>query len=254
MIGGMLLEVKDDVKENLNTETKKRQQKWNFVFVTVGDCKAFLLSSNPETSLPQITDLTKGNRGNVDNPQDPGGRIGPTLERGAPDLRNLDFGSVFCQEGDLLVLCSDGIHDNLDPQNEGKTPLDFNLDGDSWKTVKQIKAAIDIKMVAVCDAIKNLVLPTETPPSVTASENANQPLASANSTAKAPNAHPFGSVTPACVTQRLIDHAMIVTQNSRDWMDQNPTKKLPEDFTKYPGKMDHATCVCIKVKKLGPED
>jgi hypothetical protein len=30
-------------------------------------------------------------------------------------------------------------------------------------------------------------------------------------------------------------------------MENNPGKKLPKDYVKYPGKMDHATCVAFEV-------
>lgn len=33
-------------------------------------------------------------------------------------------------------------------------------------------------------------------------------------------------------------------------MEQNPKDKLPLDYKAYPGKMDHATCVVIKVGKF----
>jgi len=33
-----------------------------------------------------------------------------------PDLRNLDLATVGCDVGDLLIVCSDGVHDNFDPQ------------------------------------------------------------------------------------------------------------------------------------------
>lgn len=35
--------------------------------------------------------------------------------------------------------------------------------------------------------------------------------------------------------------------DSRKFMEQNPNAALPSDYSKYPGKMDHATCVCIRV-------
>jgi hypothetical protein len=53
--------------------------------------------------------------------------------------------------------------------------------------------------------------------------------------------------TPASIAKKLTDHALQLTQPSRDFMEQNWNKKLPPDYTKYPGKMDHSTCVAFEV-------
>jgi len=34
-------------------------------------------------------------------------------------------------------------------------------------------------------------------------------------------------------------------------MVNQPGKRLPSDYVEYPGKMDHTTCVCIRVGKQG---
>jgi hypothetical protein len=64
------------------------------------------------TKSGTFQEITKGNRGNNDV-RDPGGRLGPTLEGGAPDLRNLRLYNYFCDENDIVVIVSDGVHDNL---------------------------------------------------------------------------------------------------------------------------------------------
>jgi hypothetical protein len=38
-----------------------------------------------------------------------------------------------------------------------------------------------------------------------------------------------------------------VTRKTRDFMEANPTLREPESFKEFPGKMDHATCVCLSV-------
>ncbi len=45
-----------------------------------------------------------------------GGRIGPWIGQGAPDLRNLKLYFYGCEQDDICFVCSDGIHDNFDPQ------------------------------------------------------------------------------------------------------------------------------------------
>jgi hypothetical protein len=37
------------------------------------------------------------------------------------------------------------------------------------------------------------------------------------------------------------------TRSSREFMVTNPGKRLPKDYKRYPGKMDHATCLTFKV-------
>ena len=46
------------------------------------------------------------------------GRLGPQLEGGEPDLRNLGVYVHLLDDGDLIALVSDGVHDNLDPEQQ----------------------------------------------------------------------------------------------------------------------------------------
>ena len=34
---------------------------------------------------------------------------------------------------------------------------------------------------------------------------------------------------------------------SREWLEKNPGKKLPNDYSQFPGHLDHASCLCIRV-------
>lgn len=34
------------------------------------------------------------------------------------------------------MVCSDGVHDNLDPQTDGIKPSDLGLLGDTWESVR----------------------------------------------------------------------------------------------------------------------
>jgi flagellar biosynthesis/type III secretory pathway protein FliH len=49
-------------------------------------------------------------------------------------------------DGDLIIIVTDGIHDNLDPQHLGRVPKDmskeFNLVGDKWDDVDPAKAIV----------------------------------------------------------------------------------------------------------------
>lgn len=56
--------------------------------------------------------------------------------------------------------------------------------------------------------------------------------------------------TPKEVTDRLVNHCITVTKTSRDYMENNQGKRLPEDYIEFPGKMDHTTCLCFRVGRF----
>lgn len=64
---------------------------------TVGDCKAYHWSAK----TGKATEVTYGNRHNCRDPKDPGGRLGPQLKGGAPDLRNLSTFYHPCTPGTI---------------------------------------------------------------------------------------------------------------------------------------------------------
>lgn len=72
---------------------------------------------------------------------DVGGRLGPYIGKGEPDLRNLRLRSVVMGEDDILFVVSDGIHDNLDPIFMGKTPKEVGMEGDSWEAIRSSETA-----------------------------------------------------------------------------------------------------------------
>jgi len=125
LLGGLLVELKksDDFPD----------LQWAFICASVGDCKAFCWS--PSTG--KFTDITLGNRTNLTDATDPGGRIGPYLPGGTPDLRNLDLYFHPCSKGDIILVLSDGVHDNLDPQQLGKLPKDFQIDAQTWQEAEK---------------------------------------------------------------------------------------------------------------------
>lgn len=56
--------------------------------------------------------------------KDPGGQLGSKENEEAPDIRNLFMTLVTLEEGDTLVIGSDGMFDNLDPEMSNITPLE----------------------------------------------------------------------------------------------------------------------------------
>lgn len=107
LIGGLLVQLVPDDEDD---------PRWGFVCCSVGDCKAFLWSARKR----KVIDITAGNRSNVIDTKDPGGRLGPYLEGGAPDLRNLKLYFIPCCESDLLIIVSDGVRYNYNSKNNSE--------------------------------------------------------------------------------------------------------------------------------------
>lgn len=211
LLGGVLLEI------NKTEHSDNWTPRWEFVCASVGDCKAFCYSNG------EISDITHGNRQNASDPRDCGGRLGPHLDEGKPDLRNLNLFCAPCMDGDLIIIVTDGVHDNLDPQHLGRVPKDmskeYNLAGDKWEDVDSAKAVI-AKNAYTTELLLRLLRTGEEMP------------------------------TPKEVADRLIAHCIEVTQKSRQYMEDNNGKRLPEDYIEYPGKMDHTTCLCFRVGRF----
>jgi len=201
MIGGIVLDCISDIKRTSCV----------FVLASVGDCKAYHWSKKQT----KLIDVTAGNRMNINDIKDPGGRLGPQIPPKEPDLRNLSLYSVVCEEGDLILLMSDGIHDNLDPPYCGKVPQDFGITGTDWESCKDEKAA----QIRANFALEQL------------------------------NSKICEDSTPIAIVNKLIDYVLQNTFNIRNWM-ESQDRPQPKDSRLFPGKMDHATAVCIKISNL----
>ncbi|KAK5577551.1 hypothetical protein RB653_002494 [Dictyostelium firmibasis] len=206
LLGGVLLEI--------NKGSDKWSPQWEFVCASVGDCKAYLLSQG------EITDITEDNRNNLDA-KDCGGRLGPHLEQGKPDLRNLNIFCASVYDEDIIMIVSDGVHDNLDPKHLGKTPNDmskeFNLNGEKWTDVDFSKAQ-SAKNAFTASLLETLVA---------------------------------DSTDPSEISNRVLEHCWNTTVASRFFMENNAGKRLPEDYSRYPGKMDHTSIICFKAGSFG---
>ena len=103
--------------------------------------------------MQKIVELNQDARASTDA-ADCGGRLGPYVDGGyagvlclaccrsywhhSPDLRNLGAWCVSCSEDDILLLCSDGVHDNLDPQHFAISPSSLGLDVEDWEDAGNI--------------------------------------------------------------------------------------------------------------------
>eukprot|EP01105_Mastigella_eilhardi_P014685 TRINITY_DN333_c3_g1_i2.p1 TRINITY_DN333_c3_g1~~TRINITY_DN333_c3_g1_i2.p1 ORF type:complete len:818 (-),score=172.71 TRINITY_DN333_c3_g1_i2:49-2502(-) len=215
-------------------------KKWACVFISVGDCKAFHWSSVTK----EVQDITKDNRSGLDV-TDPGGRLGPQ-KNGKADLRNL---CIFVREvdpGDIIILTSDGVHDNFDAPSLGVTPeraLELHscggaggsasggespLRGQTWKQLEKSNSSFStqLRQDFMCHTLGTFI-----------------------------KDHCFGPdsggvLSVAELTNAVLDHCVEITQTSRVYMESNPKAKQPNDPVAFPGKLDHATCVSFRVGEI----
>lgn len=129
----------------------------------------------------------------------------------------------------MIILVSDGVHDNLDPQQLGKLPsdLDIQIKDNSWKELEKTR---DKSLYSEAERRKNIF----TSKFINALIGGEKSLQSGSRN------------TPTSIVETLIAHANEVTKASREFMEQNPGTKLPKEYSQFPGKMDHATCVVFE--------
>eukprot|EP01102_Stenamoeba_stenopodia_P011036 TRINITY_DN336_c0_g1_i1.p1 TRINITY_DN336_c0_g1~~TRINITY_DN336_c0_g1_i1.p1 ORF type:complete len:945 (+),score=158.27 TRINITY_DN336_c0_g1_i1:308-3142(+) len=221
ILGGVLCEVDPSSIVSLSssycsTTTPSDGRKWAFFCLSVGDCKAYHYSVKTQ----HLVDITKGNRKNLLDARDPGGRLGPYNDAGTPDLRNIAMYYRIVEPDDVIFVVSDGVHDNFDPQLLGVTPQEMGLDADTWANssadlVEEKKYQYSTQKIA--ELLKSV-----------------------------PNT-PEGKAHARKISNVLIEYASSVTSPSRDFMVNFPKKKLPIDYKTYPGKMDHTSCISLRV-------
>jgi hypothetical protein len=208
LLGGIALQLQQETKDS---------PEWGLVCCTIGDCKAYRFSMKEN----RIIDVTRGNRLNL-NASDCGGRIGPHMEGGNPDLRNLAVFFEPLNEGDIVVMVSDGVHDNLDPQQMGKQPRDIGVSCNSWNEFfEHDSEAMDIKSDWSLKFAESQVFQGD-----------------------------FSRMLPKDIVATMIRHAVNLTAKGREWMQTHVGNPLPTDYEAFPGKMDHTTCVAFSVGHL----
>ena len=141
--------------------TSERPTRYVFVFACVGDVKVFRCVPARRSGVSEccVYDLTRARTSageksaDADSKfraEDCGGRIGPMHDKSAvdarghgtrADLRNLMVLSEPCERGDILLLMSDGVADNLDPEVLGREPSR----GGRWRDVPEVRPPKDKK-------------------------------------------------------------------------------------------------------------
>ena len=170
---------------------------WVFVCVSVGDCKAFYYSMKEHT----FVDITAGNRLNLSDARDCGGRLGPAdAEECAPDLRNLMSYYALLDDDDIVVAVSDGVHDNFDPQLRGIDPSDYGISASTWEEAE------------------------EKFPDKTHIEKSKYLINTLNEVADKCE----GPITPHHITKSLIELSEEITKSGREYMEQTVGARQPE--------------------------
>jgi hypothetical protein len=180
-----------------------------------------------------IEEVTKGNRRSHD-PRDPGGQMGK-FDQGQLDMRNLGVHIVDLQPGDVLLPMSDGIHDNLNPENLKISP----------------RAAYDEILQSGTEKEKELLLQLFPDPAILG-ENDPSKIHEQWQDSKNPlleglqemyMSYLIGSVdrergeTP--LPQALTARAMKNGESIRKFLQNNPKGRVSEDVN---AKCDHLSC------------
>jgi CRP-like cAMP-binding protein len=256
LLGGAVLE--------LAPSAQYVERRWGVVIASLGDCKGFIISSRYKT----VVDMTAGSRqgsASIDA-SDCGGRLGPHVGEGNPDLRNMSLFYTPADEGDVVIFTSDGVFDNLDPQSFGILPSQLGLEGNSWDEQTDFKRVEEVKTAYVCEKIRELVFGPQRNEDEESSQSgiggvgvggvgvggpseSIQPDDSLASNNALPTSTRPINLNVSEIVEKLIAHAITTTQSSRDFMESFPDKILPKDYKAFPGKLDHTTCVALKIKR-----
>ncbi|ELP93963.1 hypothetical protein EIN_181100 [Entamoeba invadens IP1] len=113
-LGCVILKIKGDA------------DKFAVAYVNVGDCRGILM--RPKSNI--CWELVSGYKSRIDV-TNACGRLGPT-DVDKPDLGNFSCGINICMTGDNLLLMTDGVYDNFDPNVLGKSPQDFGINKMTW--------------------------------------------------------------------------------------------------------------------------
>ena len=202
--------------------------KWCLVCVNVGDGKAFIWNRTNKSAREVTNKLSPFDL------RDPGGRLGPYIYQGAPDLRDLSFSHAFCSEEEFVILCTDGVYDNFDPELSGLSPKDVptflgnstasnaiaDIRPEQFKAKwEQLDANTSAELRAACRVrtLEQII-------------DGGDPALSARS-----------------IMRSIVNHSIRQTRSAREYLEQNTTQRLPTDYTQYPGALDHLTCLAFQI-------
>ncbi|MBS0637322.1 MAG: protein phosphatase 2C family protein [Verrucomicrobia bacterium] len=170
----------------------------------IGDCKLFLLREH------QCIDITGSSRSNSLTACDSGGALGNNGE--IPDWGNVSSALVTLENTDRLILCTDGVYDNFDPEYQGKKPSEYGFAEEKWVP-------------------KNRVM---------RDTRAQELLKSFHALIAGKKLHQIGPALQKYITE--------LTHKRKLFLYDHPHERAPEDCVEFPGKPDHATAVILEVQ------
>lgn len=179
------------------------------VVASVGDSKVFVLRKQDNKPELLCSDITRASRFQSQDAKDPGGRLGAPRA----DWRNLAVAIVALQPHDIVLCCSDGIHDNFDPAHLGLTPEQFGFPEKAWDINN--RHHVHLRHHELTRNIAKLV-----------------------------------QLNPDAPIQEIINYVVKLTKKSKLFMLDNPTKPLPQDYSAYPGKDDHLSVISFTYEPL----
>jgi len=121
------------------------------------------------------------------------------------------------EPGDVIILATDGVYENFDPEFLGLGPRDIGLKKESWAAMRPEKATR-----AKTSYIEHVIERT---------------IANARG--------------PAQIEKTLLEHARLVTIPRKAFMEREG-KTPPRNYVEHPGRLDHATVCCFVVQKEYP--
>jgi serine/threonine protein phosphatase PrpC len=243
LLGAVLLKLDRD--DSSDSESSFGPAPYVLVCSNIGDCKAFVISGGEDG---EVYDVTVESKRTVKEKCDPGGRIGPYLD-GNPDTRNLLLSTIPIFPGDTIVLVSDGVHDNLDPETLG-LPLSKSIKRNVSLAQKLLKLDVD-------EVTQKINIPPDYETNkaweaITIEQS--ELLKTEYREHLVGEFFASGASAPSQLLAALFEHCTKSTKASREFMELDPSKVHPPDYEQYPGKMDHTTGVIYRVPGDPPAD
>lgn len=196
---------------------------------------------------------------------EPGGRLGPFVDNGQPDLRNLALFYEECDADDVLLLCTDGVHENLDPARLGVAPaaLAPAFAGLSWEQAaardparctlahamfaeKRLETLLEQQLPRMAAMAAAAAASSSSSSSSSSTQPPQTPTEAGTSAAHgtAPRALP----APEEIVTAVTDYCLRVTAPRRHFAEAHPREPCPGDAAAFPGRLDHTTCVAIRLR------
>jgi len=202
LFGGLLVKLQE-----------KAEHPWAFICCSVGHIKAFCRKKDGT-----LVDITQNNY--LYRVSTPLGRLGPCLEGSFPDLTNLRLYYYPCEEDDILLFATMGIHANFHPQQLGKSPSHLNIQASEWKEIATNEKGKETLNKFICDGL-------------------NKVLAKNNEETKLSE-----------MLTRLGNHVVNLTQPIRDFMEKNDVTPDKLNLETHPALLDHCTALTFPVRKF----